>query len=69
MTFGDPFEDSGVVGFREIGISLPKNQRQHRTLNIQEDMLPYALCYFLCRVPAALARKFRMDSISTSFES
>jgi len=27
-----------------IGISLPKNQRQHRTLHIQTDVLPYALC-------------------------
>jgi len=30
---------------REIGILLPNNQRQHRTLYIQEDALPYALCY------------------------
>ena len=32
---------------REIGILLPDNQRQHRTLHIQEDVLPYvdgALC-------------------------
>ena len=29
---------------REIGILLPNNQRQHRTLQIQEDVLPYALC-------------------------
>jgi len=29
---------------REIGISLPENQRQHRTLHIQDDVLPYALC-------------------------
>ena len=29
---------------REIGILLPNNQRQHRTLNIQKDVLPYALC-------------------------
>ena len=28
---------------REIGILLPNNQRQHRTLRIQEDVLPYAL--------------------------
>ena len=25
-------------------ILLPNNQRQHRTLHIQEDVLPYALC-------------------------
>ena len=29
---------------REIGILLPNNQRQHRTLHIQKDVLPYALC-------------------------
>ena len=28
----------------EIGILLPNNQRQHRTLHIQRDLLPYALC-------------------------
>jgi len=28
---------------REIGILLPTNQRQHRTLHIQTDVLPYAL--------------------------
>ena len=27
-----------------IGILLPKNQRQHRTLHIQKDVLPYASC-------------------------
>jgi len=30
--------------FVEIGILLPNNQRQHRTLHIQKDVLPYALC-------------------------
>jgi len=29
---------------REIVILLPNNQRQHRTLHIQKDVLPYALC-------------------------
>jgi len=29
---------------REIGILLPNNQRQHRILRIQDDVLPYALC-------------------------
>ena len=29
---------------REIGILLPNNQRQHRTLHIQKDVLHYALC-------------------------
>jgi len=28
---------------REIGILLPNNQRQHRTLHIQKDVLPYVL--------------------------
>jgi len=28
----------------EIGILLPSNQRQHRTLHIQQDVLPSALC-------------------------
>jgi len=28
---------------REIGILLPNNQRQPRTLHIQQDVLPYAL--------------------------
>ena len=27
---------------REIGILMPNNQRQHRTLHIQKDVLPYA---------------------------
>ena len=29
---------------KEIGISLPNDQRLHRILHIQKDMLPYALC-------------------------
>ena len=28
----------------EIGIQLPNDQRQHRTLHIYQDVLPYALC-------------------------
>ena len=53
----------------EIGILLPKNQRQHRTLHIQEDMLPYAVCELLCPVSAALASISRKDSIFTSYAS
>ena len=34
----------GSVPTPEIGILLPNNQRQHRTLHIQRDVLPYALC-------------------------
>ena len=52
---------------REIVILLPNNQRQHRTLHIQKDVLPYALCWLLCPVSAALASILRMDSISTSY--
>ena len=37
--------------FREIGVFLPENPRQHRTLHIQKNVLPYALC----PVSAALA--------------
>ena len=29
----------------DIDLCLPKNQRQHRNLHIQEDVLPYALCW------------------------
>ena len=29
---------------REIGLLLPNNQRQNRSLRIQNDVLPYALC-------------------------
>ena len=29
---------------RDIGMLVPNNQRQHRTLHIQKDELPYALC-------------------------
>ena len=54
---------------REVGIILPNNQRQHRTLHIQKDELPYALCYLLCPVSAALAHIFRLDSISTSCQA
>ena len=50
---------------REIGILLPNNQRQQRTLRVQKDVLPYVLCW-LCPVPATLASISRMDSISTS---
>ena len=32
------------VPLREIGVLLPSSQRQHRTLHIQKDVLPYALC-------------------------
>ena len=46
---------------------LPNNQRQHRTLHVQMDVLSYALYRLLCPVSAALASIFRMDSISTPY--
>ena len=33
----------GVAYPREIGILLPNDQRQHRTLHIQKYVVPYAL--------------------------
>ena len=36
-----PRHSSRRRSHREIGISLPNNQRQHRTLHIQENVLPY----------------------------
>ena len=50
----------------EIDLLLPDDSRQHRTLNIQQDVLPYALFPLLCPVSVALASIFWMDSISTS---
>ena len=50
-------------------ILLPNNQRQHRTLRIQKDVLPYALCSLLCPVSAALPGIFWMDSITTSCQT
>ena len=52
---GSPSDDTGTSSgedrviiwrgcSREIGILLPNDQRQHRTLHIQEDVMPYALC-------------------------
>ena len=64
LVAGDAFD---TFSEREIGILLPTNQRQHRTLHIQEDVLPYALCKLLCPVSAALASIIRMNSISTSY--
>ena len=52
---------------REVGMLLPNNQRQHRTLHFQKVVLPYAVCQLLCPVPAALASIFRMNSIFTSY--
>ena len=55
-----------------IGILLPNNQRQYRTLHIQKDVLlldvlPYELCQLLRPVSATHASIFRMDPISTSY--
>ena len=51
---------------RETGILLANDQRQHRNLHIQKDVLRYALCLLLYPVSAALASIFWIDSISTS---
>ena len=32
------------TNLKEIGILSPNDQRQHRTLHIQKDVLPDALC-------------------------
>ena len=53
----------------DIDILLLNNQRQLRTLHIQKNVLPYALCWLLCPVSAALASFFRMDLISTSYKA
>ena len=37
-------DDESSEVFPRIGPSLPNKQRQHRTLRIQKDVLPYALC-------------------------
>jgi len=50
-----------------MGIFLPNKQRQHFSLHIQKDVLPYALCLLLCPVSAAVASIFQMDSTSTSY--
>jgi len=33
-----------VLGFRETGILLPNNQRQHRTSHAPKDVLPLRIC-------------------------
>jgi len=42
MWWDRPLLCSQVGG--EIVILLPNKQRQHRTLHIKKDVLPYALC-------------------------
>jgi hypothetical protein len=39
-----------MAGEREIGTLLPTKQSQHRTLHIQKDVLPYALCWQVTHV-------------------
>ena len=48
---------------------IADQQRQHRTLHVQKDVLPHVLRYSLCPVSAALAVISRMDSISTSYKN
>ena len=61
-------EPSIATSSRELGILLPNNQRQHRTLHTQQDVLPCAMRIVLVTVPvsAILSSIFRMDSISAS---
>ena len=47
---------------REIDILLPNNQRQHRTLHIQNDVLPYALCQLLCPIQKFVSLKYETAS-------
>jgi len=49
----------------EIGIAMPNNQRLHRTVHAQKDVLPCALCKLLCPVSTALTSIFFIDSISS----
>ena len=44
MSFDTRFMSVSPCQTRENVILLPNNQRQHRTLHIQEDVMPYALC-------------------------
>ena len=53
---------------RVSGVLLPNNQRQHHTVHFQIYVLPYALCWLMGPVPAALASIFRVGSISSSYE-
>jgi len=46
----------------QIGILLQSKQRQHRTC-------PTQLCYLMYPASAALTSRFRIDSISTSYDS
>ena len=46
------FSHSPPLLEREMGNSLPNNQRRHRTLHVQTDVLPYALYWLLCPVSA-----------------
>ena len=57
-------------GRKDIGILLPNNQRQHRTVQIQKDVLPYVLRYLLCPVSAAArAQMLILDQISSGWAS
>ena len=48
----------------EIGIILPNNQRQHRTMHIQKDVPPYALSYLLCHVPPTQRESLFMEGLA-----
>ena len=42
-TSENPKNSEAMPNLREIVISLPNDQRQHHTLHIKKDVLPYAL--------------------------
>ena len=46
-------DDAPARGWCFIAV-LPQNQRQHRTLHIQKDELPFAVCSLLCPASVAL---------------
>ena len=40
----EPASSPQHISVKWIGMFLPNNQRHHRTLHIQKDVLPYVLC-------------------------
>ena len=41
-----------------LGNLLPSNQRQHRSLHVEKDVLPYALCQLLCPIHKSVSLKY-----------
>ena len=48
--------------FRDMGNLLPSNQRQHRSLHVEKDVLPYALCQLLCPIQKSVSLKYEPAS-------